>query len=41
MPSTDEERIAKLRQAIADGSYQVDSKRLAAKLVAFETQDGQ
>lgn len=32
----DEQRVAQVRQAIADGSYQVDPKAIAARLARME-----
>lgn len=37
LPEVDSERVAQIRQAVADGSYKPDSSRIADKLLALES----
>jgi negative regulator of flagellin synthesis FlgM len=37
-PTVNSARVAELKAAIADGSYQVDTQRVASKMINFEAQ---
>ncbi|MCL6414436.1 flagellar biosynthesis anti-sigma factor FlgM [Aestuariirhabdus sp. Z084] len=37
-PDIDQDKVARVKQAIADGSYQVDARKLAENLYSLETQ---
>jgi len=36
LPAVDEQKVAALRAAIEDGSYQVDNQKLARNMIDFE-----
>ena len=37
LPSADKERVTRLKQAVADGSYTIDNQKVAKKLMDFES----
>ena len=36
MPEVNQERVARIKAALADGAYQIDNQKLAGKLLSFE-----
>lgn len=38
LPEVDQARVTELRNQIANGSYEVDSQQVAAKILAFESE---
>lgn len=38
IPSVNSEKVAQLKQAVAEGSYPIDSQRVASKLIDLEAQ---
>lgn len=37
MPVVNDQRVAEIKQAIAEGSYKIDPERIAEKLIRFES----
>ncbi len=36
LPEVNQERVARIKAALADGSYHIDNQKLAGKLLSFE-----